>query len=276
MKKALFLSTALGAAMLLGGAPDAFGQSGTSSSSVAPLPRQQQAERSIEGGPVDREVPNLLRQSEQAVASGSWTRANEYLERAQTTMLNAHAGSGGQGTIGLRSFEEAKQAIMNRNRAEARRALQSAASDSAAAMGSGADSGRMAVQGGGGGSMGHSSMSGHGSATMRDGGMGDSSMSRAGIILAQGGGGSGGLSGSTPGSPGTGTPGSTPRQMPGTAVQPPQTSAVPGAGSSTTGPGAPAPGSLTPAPGTTDAGPRTTTGSGGANPPRGTTSGQNR
>lgn len=280
MRKTLFLSTVLGTAMLLGGAP-AFGRSGTSPSAA---PQHHQGMRSSDDMAAgQREVPDLLRQADQAVASGNWTRANEMLERAQTTVLNAHGGSaiGGQGAVGLRNFDEARQAIASRNRAEARRALQSAASDAAAAMGSGADAGRMPAQGGVGGSMGHSSMSGHGSATMRDGGMGDRSMSRADIILAQGGGGggggggSGGLPGSTPGSPGTGTPGSTPSQMPGTAVQPPQTSAVPGAGSSTTGPGAPAPGSLTPAPGTTDAGSRTTTGSGGANPPR-TPGGQNR
>jgi hypothetical protein len=275
MQKTLFLSTALGAAMLLGGAP-AFGQSGMAPSAVPQ--HQQQDVRGSDAMTGQREISGLLRQADQAVASGNWTRANEMLERAQTTVLNAHGGSagGGQGAIGLPNFDEARQAIAGRNRAEARRALQAVMSDSSAAMGSGADAGRMAAQGGGGG-MGHSAMSGHGSATMRDGGLGDRSMSRADIILAQsGGGGSGGLSGSTPGSPGTGTPGSTPSQMPGTAVQPPQTSALPGAGSSTTGPGAPAPGTLTPAPGSTDAGSRTTTGSGGANPPRGTTGGQNR
>jgi hypothetical protein len=69
------------------------------------------------------------------------------------------------------------------------------------------------------------------------------------IILAQGGGGgggggssdgSGGLSGSTPGSPGTGQLGSTPQNMQGRTQQPAQGSAVPL--SPTQGRGAPEPG----------------------------------
>jgi len=134
MRKALTLSTALGAVMLLGG--PAFAQSGQSipSSPVAPLGTQEHASSRAENRMMsmhhERESTRLLRQSDQAVSAGNWARANEYLERAQTTALNEQAIGGGrppQGqAVGLPDFEQAKQAMMGHDRNEAHRALQQA------------------------------------------------------------------------------------------------------------------------------------------------------
>ncbi|MBV1795967.1 hypothetical protein [Siccirubricoccus sp. G192] len=304
MRKTLLLSTALGAGLLLG-AP-AFAQSGMSSSgmsssgmsshasqpSVAPLPAQQRAAGHAGAMSHQRDSVSLLRQSEQAVNAGNWARANELLERAQTSALNSQATAGGApmgGSAGIRGFDDAHRALMSRNRSEAQRALRMAMSDAERAdMNTGAGTGAMPMQGGGYGGMGSSMGSGMGTdsmgtGTMRDQGMGDRSMSRADlIILAQGGGGggssggTGGLSGSTPGSPGAGTgSGSSPNPSvtapPTSGSNPPVGSAMPPAARSGANVGAPAPGatSVTPTPGVGT--PRATTPGAG-----GTTGGQNR
>ena len=68
MRKTLLLSTALGAGLLLG--VPAFAQSGMSSSGM-PLPEQQHAASTAQDMSTQREVTNLLRQSEQAVSAGN-------------------------------------------------------------------------------------------------------------------------------------------------------------------------------------------------------------
>ena len=241
MSRTRLLSTAaLGAALLAGAGHAQTGMNQTLSDPVAPLPQQQQAARQLDAGAAQRDIMSLLRQSEQAVAAGNWARANEYLERAQTTFLNTHAltGDARQASGNMGSLGEAGRAISNRNRGEAMRALQAAMGEMGrvgADMGTGSGAGMAPAQGGAHGGA-------HGGAMMHDRGMGSRTMSRAdsvgvlprlprsGVLLAQGGGGSsGGLSGSTPGSPGVGMQGSTPAVRPETPQQPGQTAAVPGA-----------------------------------------------
>ena len=99
---------------------------------------------------------NLLHQSDQAVSSGNWARANELLERAQTTALNAQAMGGGTprpgDRVGLPSFEDAKQAMMHHNRTEAHQALQTAMAGTERAMSNtatGSSAGTMPMHSGG-------------------------------------------------------------------------------------------------------------------------------
>lgn len=240
MSRIKLLSTAaLGAVLLAGAGHAQTGMNQTLSDPVAPLPQQQQAARQLDANAAQRDIISLLRQSEQAVAAGNWARANEYVERAQTTLLNTHAltGDARQASGNMGSLGEAGRAISNRDRSGATRALQAAMSDVGrlgADMGAGSGAGMAPAQGGAHGGA-------HGGAMMHDRGMGSSTMSRAdamgalprprsGVVLAQGtGGSSGGLSGSSPGSPGVGMQGSTPAVRPETPLQPGQTSALPGA-----------------------------------------------
>ncbi len=164
MRKALTLSTALGAAMLLVG--PAFAQSGQSipTDPVAPLGAQKYAARHA-GEMQHRSSMSLLRESDRAVSAGNWARANELLERAQTMVLNEQAMGGGMlqsQSAGLSGFEQARQAMKSRNRDEAHRALQQAMNDADRSMGntatgstsstppmhSGGQSGSMQPQGG--------------------------------------------------------------------------------------------------------------------------------
>lgn len=232
-----------GAALLLAaGGAQAQMTDGNRSHPVAPLGVQQQAARQLDSAG-QRDATTFLRQAERAVSAGDWARANEFVERAQTTMLNTPGTDGRpQGMGQIAALSDAHRAIAGRNRGEAQRALQAAMSDMGGASygRSGADAHTGAGAGGGmpaqGGGYGYADPR-SGGTTMRDQGLGGRSMARADMILAQGGGGggggagegSGGLQGSTPGSPGAGMQGSTPAVRQETPLQPGQTSAVPGA-----------------------------------------------
>lgn len=155
MRKALTLSTALGAAMLLAG--PAFAQSGQSipTDPVAPLGAQKYAANRA-GEMMHRNSVDLLRESDRAVSAGNWARANELLERAQTAALNEQAMGGGtppQGQeVGLPGFEQARQAFKSRNRNEARSALQEAMAGAErmnSNMATGSTGRTMPMQGGG-------------------------------------------------------------------------------------------------------------------------------
>lgn len=186
-----------------------------------------------------------LSQAEQAIRRGQMGQANELLERAETRLLTRStlatmADQPAQDPI-IQRIAEARRALQSRDRSGALSAL-SGAQASLGGMGAdsmtGAGAGMPPAQGGG----------GYGGTMMRDRGTGSSTMNRAdavgpmperrapaGSILAQGAGGgggdmgsgSGGLQGSTPGSPGTGNLGSTPQSTLGLGQQPAQGSAVP-------------------------------------------------
>lgn len=264
-----------GAALLLAaGGAQAQMTDGNRSHPVAPLGVQQQAARQLDSAG-QRDATTFLRQAERAVSAGDWARANEFVERAQTTMLNTPGTDGRpQGMGQIAALSDAHRAIAGRNRGEAQRALQTAMSDmgGASAQGrggygadayTGAGAGGMPAQGGShgyadprtGGPYGGPSIGG---TTMRDQGMGGRSMARADLLLAQGGGGggggggeqSGGLQGSTPGSPGVGQLGSTPQNTLGLGQQPAQGAAVPLAPNQG-GRAAPVPGSNVTVPGGT-------------------------
>lgn len=249
------LSLLSGAALLLAaGGAQAQMTDGNRSHPVAPLGVQQQAARQLDSAG-QRDATTFLSQAERAVSRGDWARANEFVERAQTTLLNTPGMDGRMQNGGqMGSLADAHRAIMGRDRSEAQRALQSAMSSVGGGTygrsGYGADAytgagaGGMPTQGGSHGYADPRAGGPYGGATMRDQGMGGRSMARADLILAQAGGGggggagggsaiggeqSGGLSGSTPGSPGVGMQGSTPATRPETPTQPGQTSAVPGA-----------------------------------------------
>jgi len=152
MRKSFWLSTSLGAALLATGPvlAQSVGHQ-PPSDPVAPLHQQQQAARQVDRTG-QSETMDLLRQSEQAAAAGNWARANEYLERAETSWLNYQAMSGGS-PRGSAYFQQADQAIKNRDRSEAQDALQSVMAevsrDSSATMATGSGVAPMPMQGGG-------------------------------------------------------------------------------------------------------------------------------
>lgn len=250
------LSLLSGAALLLAaGGAQAQMTDGNRSHPVAPLGVQQQAARQLDSAG-QRDATTFLSQAERAVSRGDWARANEFVERAQTTLLNTPGMDGRAQNAGqMGSLADAHRAIMGRDRGEAQRALQAAmASVGGGAHGRsgyGADAYTGAGAGGGmpaqGGSQGYADPRAGGpyggpsvgGTTMRDQGMGGRSMARADLILAQAGGGggggagggageqSGGLQSSTPGSPGAGQLGSTPQSTLGLGQQPAQGAAVP-------------------------------------------------
>jgi hypothetical protein len=202
--------------------------------------------------------------------------ATELLERAETRLLTRVVPPAGDAERPMRSpaverLSAARAALQARDRAGALRemdlALAALASMPSDDMATGTGTGMAPMQGGG-------------TMMMHDGGMGARSMSRADAIIrvqAGGGGGggeegSGGLPGSTPGSPGVGSAGSTPGPTRGSPQQPAMRPAQPGV--ATNQEGAPPPGSLTPTPGMTGSGtampPATGAGPGGG-PSGGTT-----
>ncbi len=191
----------------------------------------------------------LVQQASVALRAGRTAQARDLLEQSETRLLTRstpadQAGQPMQGPV-LDRLAAARAAIQARDRAGALRemdqaltGLRMARSDATSGAATMRD---MPTQGGG---------PGWGSQTMRDGGSAGGSMSRADAIIRvqAGGSGSGGVAGSTPGSPGVGNPGSTPSTGMGTTTQPPQGSANPGrsTGSGAPGVGAPPPGSGTP------------------------------
>lgn len=147
MQNKMLFPAVLGAAMLVGGG--AFAQGGQTASGTTP---QQRAAHQAEAAGMDREVQQLLGQAEQAISAGNWTQAREFAGRAETSWLNRKALQGGQPQAASNgAFGQLRDAIGNRDRNEARRALQSAMSEYGRGdMATGADTSRMPQQGAGG------------------------------------------------------------------------------------------------------------------------------
>ena len=208
---------------------------------------KMRAERAAARAENRMDAGELVQQASTALRAGRTAQARDLIEQSETRLLTRstpadQAGQPMQGPV-LQRLAAARGAIQARDRAGALREMDQAMAG-LRTMPSDARSGAapmrdMPAQGGGAGSQ-----------MMRDSGPAGGSMSRAdGIIRVQAGGsGSGGVSGSTPGSPGVGNPGSTPSTGMGTTTQPPQGSASPGSnmGSGSSGVGAPPPGSGTP------------------------------
>ena len=151
------------------------------------------------GGPAE-----LLRLAQTAMRRGQSVQANELLERAETRLLlrAAAGGDAARPAAGepAQHVAEARRALMNRDRAEAMRhtnlAIATTRDNGSSAAAAGSDGGgRRSAQGGGGGGAVDLGMgtfpggSGRGTAVVRDGGTGGTSVSRAeGIVLAQTGG----------------------------------------------------------------------------------------
>jgi hypothetical protein len=192
-----------------------------------------------------QDASRWLTEAEQALRRGRLGEANELLERAETRLLTrstlaSMADRPMQDPV-VDRIAEARRALTARDRSGALSAIGGAQTALAGMprddMATGSGAGMAPAQGGG-------SWGG----AIQDRGTAGSTMSRAvaigptpsdrramGSTLAQGGGGggmgegSGGLQGSTPGSPGVGMQGSTPSVRRETPQQPGQTSAVPGA-----------------------------------------------
>ncbi|MDB5375426.1 MAG: hypothetical protein JWP04_4068 [Belnapia sp.] len=200
----------------------------------------------------------LVQAASAALRAGRTAQATDLLEQSETRLLTraAPASRADQPASGpvLDRLAAARGAIRDRDRAAALRemdqalaGLRMAGGPMGGPMGSdtatGADAvGIMPAEG-----------SGWGAGRMRDGGPAGTSMSRADHIIRVQSSGSGGLSGSTPGSPGAGNPGSTPSTGMGTTTQPSQGSASPGSaspggrsGMGSPGVGAPPPGAGAP------------------------------
>jgi hypothetical protein len=148
MRKTILLATTMGAALLVAvpvmaqtrdsaGAgygftpppgtpvtPDNQGGAGL----IPPVGQQYGAARRVQSADVPREIGPLLRQAEMALSRGNAGVANEYLERAETTLLNRQsvAGPGPQASRLHGQINEARQALMNRDRAEALRDIRMA------------------------------------------------------------------------------------------------------------------------------------------------------
>ncbi len=130
MRHSLLTATALGAALLL--APPLAAQTPQGGAAMGTMPRS--SDRADTGMMQGRDVEALLRQADAAVGRGNWSQANEYAERAETTLLNTHVLGGSieaghvQGQA-MRSVAEAREAIGRRDRSRARSALQTAMND---------------------------------------------------------------------------------------------------------------------------------------------------
>jgi hypothetical protein len=276
MRRIHLLSTVLGTMLLATPAlaqRDAMSEMRPGDSSATPwVPRQDRNAAmadGVSGGP-----EALLRQAQEALRRNRPGEATELLERAETRVLSRSTMANGEEPMrgGLvQHTAAARAALMRRDREGAMREIDMAMNDRMGAAGgsmTGGDSGMRPMQGGMAQPGMHQPGMGHGmggpadgSATWRDQGPAGRSMSRADIILAQSGSGAGGLSGSTPGSPGLGAPGSTPQSTMGSPQQPAQGSAVPNmpAQGGQQGVGAPAPGATRPMTGGTGTAPGDTT-----------------
>lgn len=214
------------------------------------------AERQAQRAANREDAGELVQAASAALRAGRTAEATDLLERSETRLLTraAPATRADQPASGpvLDRLAAARGAIRDRDRAGALREMDQALAGLRMAGGPSAND--LATGSGTVDAM-PAEGAGWGSGRMRDGGPAGTSMSRADHIVRvqAGGSGSGGLSGSTPGSPGVGNPGSTPSTGMGTATQPPQGSANPSArpGMGSPGVGAPQPGSGTPAPGGT-------------------------
>lgn len=88
---------------------------------IPPVGRQHDAARRVQSDSVSRDVGNLLRQAEMSLSRGNAGMANEYLERAETTLLNREPGPGAERSRLHGQISEARQALMHRDRNEAMR-----------------------------------------------------------------------------------------------------------------------------------------------------------
>jgi hypothetical protein len=262
MRKNQLLATALGVALIAG--PALAQQAGMPMQNDAmPMPAPYQPGMGQSGaagggmmsGQADdmgrSAATRMVEQASAALSRGRTAEANNLLEQAETRLLtrSTPATMAGQPMRdpALDRLSAARGALQSRDRAGAMREMDQAMASLRGDTATGAGGmGMPPAQGGG---------AGWGSgASMRDNGPAGRSMSRADAIIRvqAGGSGSGGLSGSTPGSPGVGNQGSTPGAGMGTTTQPGGTS---GTGSDAAGgralPGSSAGGVGTPAPGTT-------------------------
>ncbi|MBL6458143.1 hypothetical protein JMJ55_22655 [Belnapia sp. T6] len=229
----------------------------------------RRAERRAERAENRMNAAELVQEASAALRRGRIAEANELIEQSETRLLTRstpadRAEQPASGPV-LQHLSAARNALRSRDRSGAQQELDQALSGLQAANSrSGSNGMGMApTQGSGMGGMRQDSMGGRpmggstlgsgpmgsprmgpGGQTMMDGGSAGSSMSRAdGIIRVQAGSssGSGGLSGSSPGSPGVGNPGS----LPGTGAAVNGGSGAGGRalpGSSAAGVGAPPPG----------------------------------
>jgi hypothetical protein len=125
---------------------------------IPPVGQQYQAARRAESSATD-DAAQFLHQADAALARGNAGLANEYMERAETAVLNRDAMAGGadaptRNADLLRQISEARQALMNRDRAEARQNLRMAmdmTGRDSGMMATGAGASTMPMQGGGGG-----------------------------------------------------------------------------------------------------------------------------
>jgi hypothetical protein len=228
MKRTHLLSTAAALGAALFAAPAAFAQRGgaadmpASSSGTAQNRATAEADRMHKGDGTGGGPAELLRMAQSALRRGQAAQANELLERAETRLLlRAGTGEAGRPAQGepAQHVAEARRALASRDRAEAMRHTNLAIAttrDNGIAAATGSDGGgRRSAQGGGsaGGAvdLGMGTFpggSGCGTAVVRDGGTGGTSVSRAeGMVLAQTGGGGGGRGGSTALPPGDTIPG---------------------------------------------------------------------
>jgi hypothetical protein len=121
------LMLALGAAMLV--AAPAAAQMGRGSATD-----YERAARGADGAALPREAATLLREAERAAGAGNWRLANELVERAETSLLNRHAGIGGAEAArtgpALGAVAEARRAVSMRDRGMAMEALRTAQAES--------------------------------------------------------------------------------------------------------------------------------------------------
>jgi hypothetical protein len=209
-----------------------------------------------------------LRQAEEAVQAGRFGQANEFLERAATRLLTratpADRANVPMAGGGVQAINDARAAVMRRDRAEAQRQIRIAMGEASAVMAerggassmTGAGTGVTPGYSGGGGGMGAdpygrpgvTSAPGSGMPTtgrtvpMRDSGVGASGVSRADLILAQ-------TTPRTDRSGNLGTPQTQPQPGGGVGAGPGAPGSASPSASAQPGRGAPPPGSATATPG---------------------------
>jgi len=93
------------------------GQGGTGA--IPPVERQIQAAKSVQQDQAARETSVLLRQADQALKQRQVAKANELLERAQTTLLNRPQGDGAASSDLASEIGDAQQFVVADNMSEA-------------------------------------------------------------------------------------------------------------------------------------------------------------
>lgn len=93
------------------------GQGGTGA--IPPIERQIQAAKSVQQDQAGRQTSVLLRQADQALKQRKVAKANELLERAQTTLLNRPQGDGAAPSDLASKIGDARQSLVAGDMSEA-------------------------------------------------------------------------------------------------------------------------------------------------------------